>query len=58
MEVVEDLVAVCRDGAEQTLLPDELAARCGRYVDRLLEERNSFVLDCQEELLAAAGMPA
>ena len=58
MEVVEDLVAVCRDGAEQTLLPEELAGRCGRYVDRLLEERNGFVLDCQEELLAAAGVPA
>jgi hypothetical protein len=58
MQVVEDLVAVCRDGAEQTLLPEELAARCAGYVDRLLSERNGFVLECQEELLAAAGVPA
>ena len=28
------------------------------YVDRLLEERNGFVLECQDELLAAAGVPA
>ena len=33
MQVVDDLVAVCRDGAEQTFLPDELAARCEAYVD-------------------------
>jgi radical SAM superfamily enzyme YgiQ (UPF0313 family) len=58
MQVVEDVVAVCRDGAEQTLLPEELSARCGRYVDRLLEERNGFVLASQEDLLAAIGTAA
>ena len=58
MEVVEDLVAVCRDGARQTLLPRELAARCEDYVERLLRERNSFVLLNQDELLAAAGIAA
>jgi anaerobic magnesium-protoporphyrin IX monomethyl ester cyclase len=58
MQVVEDLVAVCRDGARQTLLPPELARRCEGYVDRLLEERNSFVLENQDELLTAAGVAA
>jgi anaerobic magnesium-protoporphyrin IX monomethyl ester cyclase len=56
MLVVEDLVAVCRDGAEQTFLPDELAARCETYVDRLLEERNAYVVSNQDELLAAIGL--
>jgi anaerobic magnesium-protoporphyrin IX monomethyl ester cyclase len=56
MEVVDDLVTVCRDGAEQTLRPDELASRCEDYVDRLLEERNSFVVANQDELLAAVGL--
>jgi hypothetical protein len=58
MQVVEDLVAVCRDGAEQTFSPDELAARCSNYVDELLHERNSFVLANQHELLAAVGIAA
>jgi hypothetical protein len=56
MLVVEDLVSVCRDGAEQTFLPDELAARCETYVDRLLEERNAYVVANQDELLAAIGL--
>jgi radical SAM superfamily enzyme YgiQ (UPF0313 family) len=58
MQVVEDLVAVCRDGAQQTFLPDELAARCATYVDELLEERNAYVLANQEDLLAAVGAVA
>jgi radical SAM superfamily enzyme YgiQ (UPF0313 family) len=58
MQVVEDVVAVCRDGAEQTFLPDELAARCASYVERLLEERNAYVLANQEDLLAAVGAAA
>lgn len=58
MQVVDDLVAVCRDGAEQTFSPDELAARCERYVEELLEERNAFVLESQDALLAAAGIAA
>ena len=58
MQVVEDLVARVPGRGEQTLLPDELAARCAGYVDRLLRERNGFVLECQDELLAAAGVPA
>ena len=58
MQVVDDLVAVCRDGAEQTFLPDELAARCAGYVDELLRERNAYVLANQEELLAAVGAVA
>jgi radical SAM superfamily enzyme YgiQ (UPF0313 family) len=58
MQVVDDLVAVCRDGARESFPPDELAVRCERYVDRLLEERNAFVLANQDELLAAAGIPA
>jgi hypothetical protein len=58
MQVVEDLVAVCRDGAQQTFLPEELAARCARYVDELLEERNTYVLANQDDLLAAAGAVA
>ena len=58
MQVVDDLVAVCRDGAEQTFSPDELATRCGVYVDELLHERNAFVLASQDELLAAAGLAA
>jgi radical SAM superfamily enzyme YgiQ (UPF0313 family) len=56
LDVVDDLVAVCRDGAGQTYLPDELAARCGEYVDRLLDERNSFVVANEDELLAVAGL--
>jgi len=55
MQVVDDLVAVCRDGAEPTFLPDELATRCEVYVDKLLEERSSFVVANQDELLAAVG---
>lgn len=55
MQVVDDLVAVCRDGAEQTFQPDDLATRCGVYVDKLLEERSSFVVANQDELLAAVG---
>ena len=55
MEVVDDLVAVCRDGAEPTYTPAELAARCEDYVDRLLEERNSYVVANEDELLAAVG---
>jgi hypothetical protein len=58
MQVVEDLVAVCRDGAQQTFSPDELAARCSSYVDELLHERNAFVLANQHELLAAVGIAA
>jgi anaerobic magnesium-protoporphyrin IX monomethyl ester cyclase len=58
MQVVDDLVTVCRDGAEQTFSPDELAARCGFYVDELLRERNAFVLAHQDELLAAVGVAA
>jgi len=58
MQVVDDLVAVCRDGAEQTFLPDDLAARCSSYVDELLLERNGFVLASQDELLTAAGVAA
>jgi anaerobic magnesium-protoporphyrin IX monomethyl ester cyclase len=56
MQVVDDLVTVCRDGAQQTLLPDELATRCEVYVDRLLEERSSFVTANEDELLAAVGL--
>ena len=56
MQVVEDLVAVCRDGAEQSFAPDDLAARCEFYVDELLRERNTFVGANQDELLAAAGL--
>jgi anaerobic magnesium-protoporphyrin IX monomethyl ester cyclase len=58
MQVVDDLVAVCRDGAEQTFLPDELAQRCSSYVDDLLYERNAYVLANQEQLLAAVGVAA
>jgi radical SAM superfamily enzyme YgiQ (UPF0313 family) len=58
MQVVDDLVCVCRDGASQTFSPDELAVRCGEYVDELLRERNAFVLASQEPLLAAAGLAA
>jgi len=58
MQVVDDLVAVCRDGAEQTFSPDALAARCNSYVDELLRERNSFVLANQDELLTAVGTAA
>jgi len=58
MQVVEDVVAVCRDGAQQTFLPDELTARCASYVERLLEERNAYVLANQEDLLAAVGAAA
>jgi hypothetical protein len=58
MQVVEDLVAVCRDGAEQSFAPEELAARCEFYVDDLLRERNVFVAANQDELLAAAGLAA
>lgn len=53
MEVVEDLVAVCRDGAAQTIAPETLARGRERYVDRLLALRNGFVLEHQEALLAA-----
>src|SRR5262249_10240605 len=53
MRVVEDLVAVCRDGKEQTFSPDELAMRCNAYVEELLRERNTFVLTSQDQLLAA-----
>jgi radical SAM superfamily enzyme YgiQ (UPF0313 family) len=58
MQVVEDLVAVCRDGAPQTFSPDELATRSHRYVDELLLERNAFVLASQETLLASIGAAA
>jgi hypothetical protein len=58
LQVVEDLVAVCRDGATQTLLPGELAARCATYVDELLYERNASVLANQDRLLTAAGAVA
>jgi hypothetical protein len=58
MQVVEDLVAVCRDGAEQTLLPDELARRREVYVADLLRVRNEYMLLNQDELLAAAGLTA
>jgi len=58
MQVVEDLVAVCRDGATQTFSAEELGARCERYVDELLRERNAFVLANQDELLAAVGAVA
>jgi hypothetical protein len=58
MQVVEDLVAVCRDKAQQTFSPGELAALCSTYVDELLEERNAYVLTNQDALLAAAGAVA
>ncbi len=58
MQVVDDLVAVCRDGARQTLLPDELATRARSYSEQLLQQRNAFILSCQHELLAAAGIAA
>jgi hypothetical protein len=56
VDVVDDLVAVCRDGARQSFTPGELAEKCEVYVDRLLEERNTFVLEVQDELLTAAGV--
>jgi hypothetical protein len=56
MQVVDDLVAVCRDGATQTFEPEELATRGEAYVEELLRERNSFVLVNQDELLTAAGV--
>jgi anaerobic magnesium-protoporphyrin IX monomethyl ester cyclase len=58
MQVVDDLVLVCRDGAQQTFLPDELASWCGARVDELLVVRNEYVLANQDDLLAAAGLRA
>jgi len=56
MLVVEDLVAVSRDGAKQSFAPDELASKCESYVDELLRERNTFVGSNQDELLAAVSL--
>jgi radical SAM superfamily enzyme YgiQ (UPF0313 family) len=56
MQVVEDLIAVSRDGAKQSFTPDELASRCESYVDELLRERNTFVGSNQDELLAAVSV--
>jgi hypothetical protein len=58
MQVVDDLVLVCRDDAQQTFDPDELATRCESYVDRLLTVRNEYVLENQDDLLAAVGLAA
>jgi anaerobic magnesium-protoporphyrin IX monomethyl ester cyclase len=56
MQVVEDLVAVCRDGATQSLAPEDLAARRESYVADLLRERNTFVAANQDALLGAVGL--
>jgi radical SAM superfamily enzyme YgiQ (UPF0313 family) len=58
MQVVDDLVAVCRDGATQSFSPEQLSAQCSAYVDELLRERNAYVLATQDELLAASGHAA
>ena len=58
MQVVDDLVSVCRDGAEQTFSAEDLAGQCRFWVDELLRERNAFVLANQDELLAAVGVAA
>jgi hypothetical protein len=58
MRVVEDLVAVCRDGAMQSFAPDELASTCEHYVEDLIDERNRFVACNQDELLVAASLTA
>jgi radical SAM superfamily enzyme YgiQ (UPF0313 family) len=55
MEVVEDLVAVCRDGAAQSISPETLARGREQYVDRLLTLRIGFVLENQDALLASLG---
>lgn len=58
MQVVDDLVAVCRDGATQTFSQEDMGRRSRAYVDRLLTERNGFVLASQERLLARLGVAA
>jgi anaerobic magnesium-protoporphyrin IX monomethyl ester cyclase len=52
-EVVEDLVASCRDGAPSAVSPAELAARARVFVDRLVGERNAYVARNQDPLLEA-----
>ncbi len=58
MRVIEDLIAVNRDGMEPTLSPDQLTAQRSAYVNELLRERNTFVLANQDQLLAAIGWKA
>jgi radical SAM superfamily enzyme YgiQ (UPF0313 family) len=50
-QVVEELVASCRDGSPRSTSRDALAAGARAFVDQLVDERNTFVLRNQNQLL-------
>jgi radical SAM superfamily enzyme YgiQ (UPF0313 family) len=52
-EVVEDLVRVCRDGAGMSLSREALARESRAFVARLLSERNAYMRENQDDLLAS-----
>ena len=50
--VVEELVGVCRDGARASESRSSLTERSRVFVERLIAERNAYMLSNQEDLLA------
>jgi radical SAM superfamily enzyme YgiQ (UPF0313 family) len=52
-QVVEELVDVCRDGRRPTTSRDTLAAESRAFVNRLVGERNEYMLHNQDSLLRA-----
>jgi anaerobic magnesium-protoporphyrin IX monomethyl ester cyclase len=52
-DVVEDLVHVCRDGAQMTVPHEVLARDSEAFAGRLVSSRDAYVLQNQDELLAS-----
>jgi hypothetical protein len=52
-DVVEDLVHVCRDGAQMSVPHGVLASESDAFVGRLVSSRDAYILQNQDELLAS-----
>jgi len=56
-EVVEELVHVCRDGAGMSASREALTRESRAFVTRLVSNRNAYMLENQDELLALLPAP-